>query len=135
MSKALSASSENNTMVIKIYARRVRAYTGRKIPTRGKWERYTCHFGMWAGEDGLLLYTEGFDEGSRRAIDLILEFAESKLKRDEEVEVQILDIMKSRDGLKAVFDNIKTIPTIIIGKQRIGGVPTKEELAVAMVDC
>ena len=119
-------------MIIKIYARRVKAYTGRKARRRGRWERYTCHGGMWAGEDGLLLYTEGFDERSHVAIDMILELVKVKEEKGDDVEVQILDIMKNSEGLRAVMDNVKTIPTIIIGKQKFEGVPTKEELAMAM---
>ncbi len=117
-------------MLIKIYARRIKVYTGRKMERRGKWERYACHGGMWAAEDGFLLYTNDFDMISRKAILLIKELAEENA-HIEDIEIRIMDIMQNKPAINALLDNIKTIPTVKIGKHKLEGVPKKEDLRKA----
>ncbi|MCK4757113.1 MAG: hypothetical protein KAS67_01535 [Thermoplasmata archaeon] len=118
-------------MIIKIYARRIKAYTGGKIERRGPYERYICHVGMWAGEDGLMLYSNSFEKRSRQTIDIVKEFAEARNKENDNedyIEIQILDIMENTPAIKSLFDSIKTIPTVVIGKEKITGIPTIEDL-------
>ncbi|MCK4757114.1 MAG: hypothetical protein KAS67_01540 [Thermoplasmata archaeon] len=126
-----------DVVVIKIYAKRIREFTGVKIKTRGHYERYTCHGGMWAAENGLLLYSDHFEEPSQQAIDIIKEFAEARnndLDEDNDIEIQILDIMENVPAVRSLFDSIKTIPTVVIGKEKITGVPTIRDLEKAFLN-
>ncbi len=118
-------------MLIKIYAKRIKVYTGRKMERRGKWERYACHGGMWAAEDGFLLYTNDFDKRSGKVIQLIKELAEANA-HIEDIEIRILDIMQNKPAINALLDNVKTIPTVKIGKHKLEGIPTRDELLKAI---
>ena len=119
-------------MLIKIYARRVKAYTGRKMERWGYYERHTFLGGMWAATNGLLLYSNEFDKKSRETIQLIKDLAES---HNEDIEIRILDIMQNKPAINALLDNIKTIPTVKIGKFKIEGVPKREELIKVFENC
>jgi len=64
-----------------------------------------------------------FSEEDETALQLV-----KKLAKEKCLNVQIIDVTSFKGKMKALLRRVKTTPTIIFGKNRIVGVPRREEL-------
>ena len=64
---------------------------------------------------------------SKRTIEIVRKFA---TKRG--LGIKVYDVSKSSVAFRAWINGIRTTPTVLIGKQKIEGIPTLEELENAL---
>ena len=94
--------------------------------------QYLRHFrGQVSDEyDGLLLTKQVFTElpDDVKKIQNLLE--DLALKHD--IEMYVYDATRIRDSIRAFFKGIRKTPTVIIGKQKLTGSITKEQIIKAI---
>ena len=114
-------------MKIKVYITKL-SYGQLSTSSRGHMERYTTHGGMEASSDGLLINNPTFAENNcKKAIEIVKDFA-----KKHEIKYKIYDVEDDWAAFLAMMDGIKVLPTVKIGRKKIEGVPSIDELASSL---
>ncbi|MCK4758203.1 MAG: hypothetical protein KAS67_07115 [Thermoplasmata archaeon] len=112
-------------MNIKVYIKRINVEITSHPGRVHNGQAITSARMMWAERHITSSTTTPID--SKKTIEIVREFATK-----HGLGIKVYDVSKSSVAFRAWINGIRTTPTVLIGKQKIEGIPTLEELENAL---